>query len=257
MIDIHSHILFGVDDGAKTIEESINIIKEVINKGVTHIILTPHYNNKYVKIDSSKVIQNYNVLKEQVTKENLNINIFLGNEIFFDSNYYEILEQGEFNTLAYSKYILIEFNVFDIPKNIAEMCYETNVKGYIPIIAHVERYNILYKNIELLKDILNERALLQINASTIVNKEDKESYRFCNYLLKHELVSFVASDIHNLSNRSFYLDEAFKIVSKSYGDAYANKIFKENALKVLANEYFEFPNIKSNGGIFSKLFKKI
>ncbi|MPN54500.1 hypothetical protein SDC9_202170 [bioreactor metagenome] len=108
----------------------------------------------------------------------------------------------------------------------------------------------------MLKDILNEGALLQVNASTIVNKEGKASYKFANYLLKNELVSFVASDIHNLEDRNFHLDEAFKIVKKTYGDTYANKIFKDNALQVIANEHVEFPKINSNGGkILSNIFR--
>jgi protein-tyrosine phosphatase len=256
MIDIHSHILFGVDDGAKTIEDSVNIIKEEISKGVTHIILTPHFKNKYIDIKLENIEQNYNALKEYILKNNMDINIYMGNEIFFDSNYYEILEEGDFYSLANSKYILIEFDVSDIPKNIAEMCYDARIKGFIPIIAHVERYSTLYKDMDLLKEILNEGALLQVNASTVANKEDRESHRFANYLLKHELVSFIASDIHNLRSRGFHLDEAFKAVKKSCGNVYANKIFRENQLKVIANEYFEIPHIKSNGGkILSKLFK--
>lgn len=257
MIDIHSHILFGVDDGAKTIDESIDIIKEEISKGVTHIVLTPHCNNKYVKVNKEKVLQNFNALRERISKENLNINVYMGNEVYFDDNYFEVLEQGSFYTLANSRYILIEFDIFHTPKNIAEICYETKIKGYIPIIAHVERYEPLYKNTENIKEILNEGALLQVNASSLANKDNKEKNKFIKYLLKEGLVSFVASDIHNLDRRSFYLDEAFKTVKKTYGETYALKIFRNNQLKVINNEHIQIPHIKTNEGrIWSEFFLK-
>lgn len=258
MIDIHNHMLFGVDDGAKTIEDSIALIKDAINKGVSHIIFTPHYkpNDKSIVSDMKKVSQNFDVLKHIVYDEKLNVELYLGNEIYFRSNFYELLENGEFNTLAGSKYILIEFNVISTPKNIPEMCYESRIKGYIPIIAHVERYESLYNNNSLLNEILNEGAHLQVNASTILNMESKESYKFASHLLKNELVSFVASDVHNLDSRGFYLDIAYKRVKKLCGDNYADKIFYINQQKILSNEYFDTPKIKlGRGGILSKLFR--
>ena len=256
MIDMHNHILFGVDDGAKTIDNSIVLLKEEIKKGVTHIILTPHYKYKGVDLDMEKVSDNFKVLKDIVVNEKLNVELYLGNEIYFDSNFYEVLEKGKFNTLAGSDYILIEFNLIDIPKNVVEMCYEARIKGYIPIIAHVERYNFLYNDIQLLKDIINEGALLQVNASTIVNKESKESNKFINFLFKNELVSFIASDLHNMESRGFYLDEALKKIKKICSDSYADKIFIENQQKILSNEYINAPNIKPDRGrVLSKLFR--
>lgn len=252
---MHSHILFGVDDGACTIDDSIKLINEEIAKGVDQIILTPHFNN-HIKHDTNKIYSNYISLKNLVEQENLNVRLYLGNEIFLDSNFYEVLDSGEFYTLASSDYVLIEFSLIDLPDNIAEICYEIRLKGYIPVIAHVERYSNLYNNSELLKEILNEGALLQVNASTIINMESNESYKFANYLLKHELISFVASDVHNIDSRAFYLDEAFKVVRKTCSEAYAEKIFKLNQQKIISNEYFDSPVIKSSRGrILSKLFR--
>ncbi len=260
IIDIHNHMLFGVDDGAETIEDSIALIKDAINKGVSHIIFTPHYKlkDKSINLDMKKISQNFNILKHTVEDENLNVKLYLGNEIYFRSNFYELLESGEFNSLAGSKYILIEFSVIDTPKNIPEMCYESRIKGYIPVIAHVERYDNLYRNKILLNEILNEGAHLQVNASTIINMESKESYKFAIYLLKNELISFVASDVHNLDARGLHLDIAYKRVKKLCGDSYADKIFNINQQKILSNEYLDTPKINlGRGGILSKLFRNM
>lgn len=256
MIDMHTHVLFGVDDGAKTIENSLDLIKEEVNKGVSKIILTPHFKKRHGEKNVEKITENFKTLKEIVCEENLKVELFLGSEVYLDHNYYGTIWNESIITLAGSDYVLIEFSMTDIPKNIPEICYEVRLKGFIPIIAHVERYDILYDNTQLIKDILNEGAHFQINASTIVKKEEKESIKFANYMLKNELVSFVASDVHNRDSRAFYLDKAYSVVNKTCSHNYAEKIFKENQEKVIMNEYFDSPKIENKIGFISKLFNK-
>lgn len=243
MIDMHSHILFEVDDGPTTIEESMELLKEVKSKGVTHIIFTPHFNKRNHSLNHEKTEENFQKLKKAVNKENLNIEIYLGNEVYLDSiGYTTILDNG-FNTLAGSMYILIEFNEMLPPSNIPEICYETMLNGYIPIIAHAERYEFLHNNNKMLRDILEEGAHLQINASTIINKESKERNKFAHYLLKNQLISFIASDVHNNTSRKFHLDEAYEVVCKTNSIAYADTIFKLNQLNIINNMKFDSPKL--------------
>lgn len=257
MIDMHNHILFGVDDGAKTIQDSMALINYEIKNGVSSIVLTPHFNKSCVEVDMDIVMQNYLILKKTAENEKINVKLYLGNEIYFGSDFYEVLEKKTFRTLAGSDYMLIEFNVISLPKNIAEMCYEARIKGYIPIIAHVERYKKLYDDRSLLENVLKEGALMQVNASTLLNMENKEYCKFADFLLKRKLISFVASDVHNINTRGFYLHEAYKIVKKNYGDFYADKIFHLNQLKVLSNEYIDSPYIRYDRiNLFSRLFRK-
>ncbi len=254
MIDIHSHILFGVDDGAETFDESMKLIKEEVEKGVTHIILTPHFNKRDYHLHKEKVSVNFHALKEAAKKENLNVQLYLGNEVYMDfKNYTSVIENG-FTTLAGSRYILVEFNEIIPPDNMPEICYEINVSGYIPILAHAERYEIFNKNRNLLSEVLNEEAHLQVNASSILNKENKGRNKFAHFLLKNKLVSFVASDVHNTTSRKFYLDEAYKEVSKKYGQEYADEIFKFNQLNVINNINFESPEFKPKKSILSKFY---
>lgn len=256
MIDMHSHILFGVDDGAKTIEDSLALIKEEIKKGVKKIILTPHLKKRHSNASVDLIKGNFKVLNEAVSAEKLEGELFLGSEIYLDYNYYDIIWNEQIITLADSDYILIEFSMTDTPNNIPEICYEANLKGFVPIIAHAERYDIFYENNQLIKDTLNEGAHFQINASTIIKKEDKASYKFGEYLLKNELVSFVASDVHNKDTRGFYLDEAYRIVNKNYCHNYAEKIFYKNQENIIMNKYFENPKFDTRKkGLLSKLFK--
>ncbi len=256
MIDMHSHILFGVDDGAKTINDSLILVKEEVNRGVSHIILTPHYKKRCGDLAGENVSKNFELLKEAVVAENLQVKLFLGNEVYIDLDYYETIWSDNYNTLADSNYILIEFSLVNIPKNMPEICYEVGLKGYIPIIAHVERYDILYKNNQLIKDILSEGAHFQVNASSVINKGNKDIYKFTNFLLKNELISFVASDVHNIDSRGFYLHEAYELVRKTCNEAYAEKIFNTNQTNIITNKYFDSPIFKGdNRNLLSKLFR--
>ncbi len=256
MIDMHTHILFGVDDGAKTIDDSLALINEEIKKGVNKIILTPHYKRRYSDTGTDKVTENFKILKNYAVEENLKVELYLGCEVYLDFKYYDIIWNEPIITLAGSDYILIEFSMTDTPNNIPEICYEARLKGYIPIIAHVERYDVLYENSQLIKDILNEGAYFQINASAVISKEDRESRKFVNYLLKNELVSFIASDVHNQASRAFYLDEAYSAVNKICSHSYAEKIFRENQENIIMNKYFDSPEIEiKKKGFISKLFK--
>lgn len=256
MIDMHSHILFGVDDGAKTINDSISILKEEVTKGVSHIILTPHYKKKLFDSNFNNVSENFELLKKLAENENIEIELFLGSEVYFDSDYYEVLCNDSIYTLAGSDYMLIEFSELNTPRNIPEICYEVRLKGYIPVLAHVERYEDLYYNNKLIKEILYEGAHLQVNASSVINKESKKSCKFVNFLLKNELVSFVASDVHNLDTRKFYLDEAYKSVKKNYGETYADIIFEKNQQNIIMNKYFDSPKFHyEKKGLLSRLFR--
>lgn len=256
MIDMHTHILFSVDDGAKTIFESIKLIEDEIQKGVSHIILTPHVNKRSNESSMDVVLNNFIFLKKAVSAAKLNVKLFLGNEVYLDSNYYDIIWNASYNSLAGSNYLLIEFDPTDTPENIPDICYEIKLKGFIPIIAHVERYESFYDNRQLLLDTLNEGAHLQINASSILNKENKDSYKFVTYLLKNQLVSFVASDAHNLDTRSSHMDGGYIITKKLCGNSYADKIFKINQYNILTNKYFDSPKMNNiNKGYLSRLFK--
>lgn len=265
MIDMHNHILFGMDDGAKTIEDSIRYIKEEIEKGVSYIIFTPHFNNRamincndLIADYQNKLLLNFKELQDRIIYEKLKVELHLGNEIYMDSKFIDVLEHREFQTLAGSDYILIEFSTMDTSLNMAEICYEAKLRGYKPIIAHAERYSFLCSNLDLLKNVLNEGAYLQVNASAIIKDENKESYKHSHFLLKNKLVSFAASDMHNMDKRGFHLHEAYDIVTKKYGAFYAEQIFETNQRHILSNKYFDNPKLgKNKEGLLSKLFRHI
>lgn len=203
-IDIHSHILYGIDDGSKSIEESINIIKEHIKMGFTDIVVTPHYieNSKYEtnNIDKENILK---TLKQELKKQNININLYLGNEVFVNNNLEELLKKKEIATINNSKYLLIEFPMNEKPKDINNIIYELKIKGIIPIIAHPERYDYVEKNPNLVLEWIEEGALLQSNYGSIIGVYGSGPQKTIKKLLKKDLIDFLATDIHYPNNKIY------------------------------------------------------
>lgn len=233
MIDLHSHILYGVDDGCKTIGDSINMIKESFRAGVTDLVLTPHYSfrRKY-SFSYEEIERRFNILKEEVSKNGLKINLYLGSEIDETSDLDIFLSNGMCHTMNDSKYVLLDFGTRKA--NVDDICYELIVKGYIPIIAHPERYKYIH-GIDKIKQWKNTGALIQINASSlflggIVKKQ-------ANALLSHNLVDIVASDTHRNVNAIEYLKKAYKYISKKQGKEKAKSLFIDTPFKIIDKNY--------------------
>lgn len=222
MIDIHHHGLFGVDDGAQTIEDSILMIHEAIENNITDIILTPHYNVYFKNRD--KIEAHFEILKEHVKDKP--INLYLGYESRYNPNDPTYVDKRLHNT----QYLLLEFSS-NRPTDIEEVSYTLSTQNIIPIIAHIERYHYLDKSSYL--DI-KIHSLIQVNANAVLGKAlNKKDTKIARFLLKKRLVDFVASDAHNTKDRHNDMLKAYQYVSKKYGSTYADKIFRENAEKII------------------------
>lgn len=234
MIDIHSHILYGIDDGSKTIEESILILKKCEQEGMKKIVLTPHYmeNTNYNKNNKEK-IKLFNNLKEEINKQNINIDLYLGNEVYANENILELIEKEEILTINNSRYLLIEFPLLNENLNDINIIYNLKLSNIIPIIAHPERYE--YITIEKIKQYINMGALIQINKDSLFGYYGKKAKKIVKHLLKNKLVQFVGSDVHRIDDVSSNLKLQKKII-KYTSMNYYNLITHENALKVLKNE---------------------
>lgn len=225
MIDIHTHILPAVDDGSKSIENSIKMLNDLKENGVTDVILTPHYRGKYL-CAKEELITEFNKIK--ALAKDIPINLYLGQEIYVEKGTFNLLSSGELLTLNNTKYVLLEFHYFN-PSDIVEAVYVAKARGFIPIVAHIERYE--YLHFDDVFEIKSLGGLIQINASSLLNKENKTYLKRVKKLLKNNLVDFIASDCHDF--RPIRIGEARKIVTKKYGEEFANKVFDTNALDII------------------------
>lgn len=227
MTDIHSHILFDVDDGSKSIDESIELLKKMEEIGFDNVILTPHFieNSDYLSLNEEK-LNKLEELKKEIKRQKLKIKIYLGNEIFINQNIIEHIQKDEIYSMNNGKYLLIEFPFHNQILNIQDILYELKIKGYIPIIAHPERYIYFQKNYDLVKELKNEGILFQSNYSSILGDYGSSSKKLMKKMLKDKYIDYLGTDIHHI-NKSFVLDNFSKIqnkIIKIVGKDYYDKI---------------------------------
>lgn len=235
MTDIHSHILFDVDDGSKTIEESIELLKQMASIGFKNVILTPHYINGS-KYNSHNYEKHKKLLeiKQKLEEENININVYLGNEIFINKEIKELIENKYIYTLNNSKYILIELPFHNQIVGVEDIIYELKIQGFIPIIAHPERYTYFQKNYKEVDRLKNEGCLFQGNYASILGYYGKESKKLLKYMLKKQYIDYLGTDIHRLK-KTYVIDNFKKIekhIIKITKQDYYNKI-QENNNKII------------------------
>lgn len=231
MTDVHSHILFGIDDGSRTISESIELLKKLKSVGFNNVILTPHfildstYNSNY-----EANIKIYNELKERLISENIDINIYLGNEIFIDKNVSTLLEKNIITSLNGTKYVLVEFPMHNKLLNIEDILYEIRSKGYEVVIAHPERYDAFKEDYSIVDTLREDGFLFQSNYSSILGYYGKDSIKLLKYMLKRHYIDFLGTDIHRIE-KTYVIDNFKKIekhIIKVTGSEYYNKIQLNN-----------------------------
>ena len=229
MTDIHSHIIYGVDDGSKSIEESLEILKKMKDVGFTDVICTPHFieDTEYSSENKEKLIK-LDALKDAISYTNLGINVYLGNEVFINDNVVENIKDNKIYPLNNTEYVLVEFPLHNKLININDVLFEIKHSGYTPIIAHPERYDAFKKDYKLVKSLKEDGYLFQSNYSSILGNYGSEAKKLFKRLLKDHFVDYLGTDIHH-SARTFTLDNFPKIIkkiTKYTGEDYFKQIMK-------------------------------
>ena len=198
MKDLHSHLLYGIDDGSKTLAESVKLLKEMESAGVTDLMLTPHYveNSKY-NCNNPKKIEIFEELKKKAQEEKISINLYLGNEVFFTAEFLKYLKENEIRTLNNSKYLLFEFPVANVSRNSLEILQELTKNGCVPILAHPERYEIFQKHPEAIHEFLKAGIHLQGNFTSLFGGYGKTAEKTLKFFLQKHWISFLGSDTHH------------------------------------------------------------
>lgn len=212
MLDIHTHLLPNVDDGSRSLEQSISMIKQEIKEGVTEAIVTPHFYFHHYEASKEKILEAYELLNKEIAKQNLDFKLYLGQEICYTTqvDIIQMLKDGRLFTLNNSRYVLLEFRLGKRPEGIEDIVYQFSLHGYKVVIAHVERYDWI--DYDLADYLFKEGAILQVNDDSIFNIRNFKKYRLTHKLLKKKKVSFIASDIHSF--RPSRMKKAMKKYSK-------------------------------------------
>ena len=241
MIDIHSHIVFDVDDGPKSIEDSKALLREAYNQGVRMIVSTSHRRKGMFETPEEKIATNFIKVREIAKEVADDLVIAYGAEIYYTSDVLEKLEKKEIPTLNDSRYALIEFSMHTPYREIHTGLSNILMLGITPVIAHIERYDALENNEKRVRELIDMGCYTQINSYHVLKpKLFGETYKFmkkrAQYFLERDLVHVIASDMHNLDSRPPYMEDARQIISKKYGRDKAEELFVENPRKIIMDQ---------------------
>ena len=237
MIDVHSHILFGIDDGAKTLEEAKLLIEAAIQNKVKAIFLTPHYilDSKYMA-DNRKKKALLNELKKLYKGK---IELYIGNEIYINDDIVELVKKGKISPLG-DKYLLIELPIYNEYPNLENYLFTLRDLGYKIIIAHPERYYYFYQDFKKVLEFQRQGIYFQGNYMSIYGTYGKNAKKLFIKILKHHCYNFMASDIHSPKHRYYHKVVSAKNKIAEYTDKnYAEDIFYNNAAKIITKETIE------------------
>jgi protein-tyrosine phosphatase len=243
LIDLHCHLLPGVDDGAKDLQESIEMAKAAVSEGITHIVATPHHNNGNYSNSKEQIIAKVQELQDALQKENIPLTILPGQEHRISGDTLHDYENGKLLTLNDAgKYVLIELPSNHVPRYTEQILFDLQMKEITPIIVHPERNQDIIENPEILYQLVKKGACTQITASSLTGHFGKKIKKFALDLIEANLTHFIASDAHNVSTRPFRMQEAYETIDKEFGVSTVYN-FRENAELVIEGQtiYREIP----------------
>lgn len=226
--DIHTHILPKVDDGAASIEESLEILKDEIEQGVRGIMLTPHFRKGMFEAEESMIYAQYKILLTEARSTFPELDIRLGCELRARRDMKEDLTSRRLCTFDGGNTVLLEFSEKNSSGYIIRKTRELIALSYVPIIAHIEKYKDMYKKYDIVEELKCMGAGIQIDTDSVLGLSGNMQKRFCAGLLKRRLVDYAASDVHNMTSRRSSIANCADFIEKKYGEEYVKKIFVNN-----------------------------
>ncbi|PKM51017.1 MAG: hypothetical protein CVV02_08775 [Firmicutes bacterium HGW-Firmicutes-7] len=233
MMDIHSHIIYGIDDGAKTMEDAVAMINMAYDDGIRSMIATPHYHENF-KYDTGQMETRFQIIVDKFKKDKPDMKFYLGNEAYLDEYTLEALLNGKCKTLGGSRYVLVELSYNAPLKMIKNILFDIMIKGYVPIIAHCERLIKTKDDFRRVVELKEMGCFMQINASILLNGTKKRWLRrWLINRLKDHTISFISSDAHDINYRRPLLMDTYTKVYKKVGKDIANNVFIYNPQKIV------------------------
>ena len=217
--DLHSHLIPGIDDGSKTMEESISLIKELKNFGYQKLITTPHIMNDYYKNTPEIINEGLDALRKRLEEEGVEMEIEAAAEYMLDDGFMDKLRSGKLLTFS-NNFVLVELSYISEPPNLDSIFFELQTNGYQVVLAHPERYNYWHKNFQKYQDLFDRNIYLQMNINSLTGWYSPESKAIAERLIDSKLISFLGSDMHNANymnelKKSRYMPALASIINSS------------------------------------------
>ncbi len=233
LVDIHCHILPGVDDGAPDMKTAMTMLRWEYEDGVRAIILTPHFRLHMFENEEAEIRAAYERLSKAAEKHFPDLELYLGCELHAHSDMVAAIKGREQFRLTGSSYVLVEFSPSDSAKYIRNNLYRLRSNGFEPIAAHVERYRSVAGDLDFAGSLVDMGVKLQVNADSVLGRSGLRARRFCRELMEHDMLHFIGSDAHDLRARPPRLGECAEWLEKRMGTAYAETVMIDNPREII------------------------
>ena len=244
MVDLHCHLLPGIDDGSKSMEMSLRMAREATENGVTHALLTPHHMNGHYVNHKQDVIRRTKEFQEQINAHNIPLTVFPGQEVRINGQLLEALDRDDilFADTA-DKYMMLEFPDDDVPHYTNQMIFDLQQRGIIPVIVHPERNTKIMAEPDLIYQLLEKGCLSQITASSYVGTFGKKVEEFSRQLIEAGQGYVFASDAHDLPDRKYEMRQAFEKIQYEFGKELVDR-YQQNARSIINGENIILNNLR-------------
>lgn len=237
MIDIHNHIIFRFDDGPKTINESLDMLRMASDQGISDVFATSHFNEMIPMETEEDYFNKLALLREEADKNDISIRLHSGSEMFYHHFMDKTVASSRVTTLADQKqYILMEFPMFLMPTGVEDTVFKLTMDDYIPIIAHPERYSVIIEKPEKIVLFIRYGGLLQVNAGSLLGDFGRRVQKIAINLVEKKMVHFIASDAHSTQGRAFKLRQAHEFMEQYVDKEYLKELVVSNPLAILKRE---------------------
>ena len=233
MIDIHCHILPGIDDGSRDVEESMEMIREAYKAGFTNIISTSHYIEESYNVPKAKRQELIDMLNSKIEQEGMNIKIYNGAEAYITPNLVELIKAEELPTMNGTRYLLMELPMHNQILSLESIVSKVINQGITLIIAHPERYSYVQKNYKILNELADMGVLFQANYGSCIGQYGKEAEKTLKKLLKANRISFFGTDCHRAGSVYEKMPEILKKLEKMIGKEKLEELTTTNPQKLL------------------------
>ncbi len=240
-VDIHSHILPGMDDGAQDLEQALQMLEWASREGTSHMIATPHYKQGKYRAAKHSVLERIRLLQEAAREQGIPIRIYPGTEILYHGELEEKLDRGELCTLNGSEYALIEFLPLEEFYYIRNAADQLLGMGYRPVLAHVERYRCFLKDADRVREIKDMGCRIQVNAGSVTGQFGGSAKRFVRKLIQEQIVDYLGTDTHDLKKRNPAMKACAEYLYQKCSRWYADAILFENAMSELLTDLSRRP----------------
>ena len=238
MYDIHCHLMPGVEDGADNMEETIQMAQLAASGGTKGIAVTPHCRipGSYQNLWSQRLEDTLSRMRSELDRRGIPIILFQGQEVFLAAGFLELLKEQKLITINHSRYLLVEFDFYESGASACQKLRQIAAEGYVPIVAHPERYAFFAAHSDAEVHIKAAGALLQVNKGSLKGSFGRTAFHTAHRLLDKRMADFVASDGHSPYVRTPFLRDVHEIINERYSADYADYLLKSNPSKVIEND---------------------